>query len=128
MSAQLSIVGTENKDIDDEISFSSFWAIYPRREAKKDAARAWSQVPVSIWPAVITAAVAWRRVWAGQGRETNHIPLPATWLRGERWEDELPVPVYTHQSQMPVEKSEPFVKGELPPHVRELIAKLKVRR
>jgi len=75
------------------MSFDLFWAKYPRHDAKKDARKAWDRLNPS--PALvekIVAALAWqvlRESW--QKDDGQFVPLAATWLRGERWEDEQKV-------------------------------------
>lgn len=73
---------------DPDQGFARFWAAYPLKHAKKDARKAWAQLRPD-------AALVQRmcdhlalRVKSRQWRE-GFIPLPATFLRGERWEDEL---------------------------------------
>ena len=86
---------------DDDPDWLAFWAAYPRKEAKKDARKAWKQVHGPL-PCLgqsdlvdrIMAALAWQvpmRQWDGVKRE--FCPLPGTWLRGERWTDEQPSPM-----------------------------------
>lgn len=76
-----------------DVSFSQFWALYPRREAKKDARKAWEQLrPSDAVVTEILTALAWQ-VEKPQWLKDNgqYIPLPASWIRGERWTDEKPV-------------------------------------
>ena len=59
-------------------------------------------------------------------REPQSRPYGATWLNGERWEDELP-PEFTartaaHQS---VQLPEQTARTVMPEHVRALLAKLR---
>lgn len=72
---------------DNDPHFLRFWNAYPLRTAKKDARKAWAQVNPS--PALVDrmlTTLAWQSaLWAKQGYGT---PYPASWLRGERWEDE----------------------------------------
>lgn len=73
--------------------FEKFWAIWPKKVAKADARKAWKQVeayrpPVDKLIEIVKlhcTTEQWMRD-AGQ-----YIPYPASWLRGERWEDELSV-------------------------------------
>lgn len=123
--AQLAIV--ENTSPEPQADFDTFWLLYPRKEARKDTLKAWGQMdPAHAVPA-IEALVGWRREWAR--REAQYIPLAASWLRGERYFDELPrgvtVTAAAHQAFGPSEKPAP--KGELPDHVKAMIAKLKGR-
>lgn len=72
--------------------FEEFWAAYPRREAKKDAMKAWAQMTEGQKFAARESIPLHVRFWNLSGRTRQYIPLPASWLRGERWEDELELP------------------------------------
>lgn len=73
----------------DPSGFQLFWAKYPRREAKIDAYKAWRQLqPDPELQASIHAALEWQisaNQWADQ---PLYCPLPASYLRAERWTDE----------------------------------------
>lgn len=78
----------------EQADFLEFWAAYPRREARADAWRAWQQIarrrpPVADLVTAVRAHIS-AHEWCAERR--RFIPLPATWLRGERWADELEVP------------------------------------
>jgi hypothetical protein len=70
--------------------FDQFWQKYPKKVAKADARKAWEQTKnvrpnlAAILKAIELACKTeqWMR---GNGQ---FIPYPATWIRGERWEDE----------------------------------------
>ena len=73
--------------------FDIFWKAYPKKVAKGDARKAWGQTE-RIRPDIATlldaiqaqmASDQWRK------NEGQFIPYPATWLRQERWDDELKV-------------------------------------
>lgn len=72
--------------------FDQFKALYPRREAWKDARKAWGQVDGDRHLEAILAALAWQVPEMLQ-REKVFRPLPASWLRGERWTDQQSPPV-----------------------------------
>jgi hypothetical protein len=72
------------------MSFDDFWAIYPRKVAKKDARKAWASLGNGQMEAAIDALPLQARHWQALGTGVEFIPYPASWLRGERWEDELP--------------------------------------
>lgn len=76
----------------DDADFDHFWMTYPRREAKKDAQKAWAQMTPGQKFAAREAIGVHVRYWNAAGRSKQYIPLPATWLRGERWTDELEMP------------------------------------
>jgi hypothetical protein len=69
--------------------FEEFWAAFPRKEAKKDAMKAWAHMTTEQKFAARESIPIHVRYWNLAGRSKQYIPLPATWLRGERWEDEL---------------------------------------
>lgn len=74
--------------------FETFYAAFPRREARADAWKAWQQTRTARPPlqALLHAveAAANANEWTASRR--RFIPLPASWLRGERWADEFDVP------------------------------------
>lgn len=78
----------------DSEDFAAFYQKFPRREARADAAKAWRQTAAVRPPLdVLLAAIERQRVELDWCRERRRfIPLPATWLRGERWADEFDVP------------------------------------
>jgi len=92
--------------------FDFFWGRYPRREAKKDALKAWGQV-VKDDPKIeaqIHTALDWQ-IPHWESLDWYTPPLPASYLRGERFTDEQPAPpkpktapvVLTRHSQMGLE-------------------------
>ena len=83
----------------DDSDFDTFWAAYPRKEAKKDAMKAWASLALGQKFAARESIPIHVRYWEASGRSKQYIPLPATWLRGERWEDELTMPESQAQSE-----------------------------
>ena len=76
---------SKEKPLDD---FETFWKAYPRKEAKADAMKAWVSPKIKIDLAVILKAIEARKV-SGSWFDSDYIPLPASWLRGARWNDEI---------------------------------------
>tara|TARA_R110000824_G_scaffold18615_2_gene73409 strand:- start:109 stop:405 length:297 start_codon:yes stop_codon:yes gene_type:complete len=72
-------------EVSDE-GFAEFWSTYPKRQARKDALKAWRQLrPSAEVQQAILVALAWQiPSWS----DLAYAPLPATYLRGERWTDE----------------------------------------
>ena len=77
--------------------FDRFWKLYPRRTAKADAVKAYPRAlkvhggsvghaAASIENAIRAHAAHWVDV---EQRPIDRIPYPATWLNGQRWNDEL---------------------------------------
>ncbi len=73
--------------------FETFWKAYPKKVAKGDARKAWKQTD-QIRPELgelIEAIEAQCRSDQWRKNDGQFIPYPATWLRQERWSDELKV-------------------------------------
>lgn len=104
-----------------------FWTLYPRKEARKAALRAWSKIDPKIYPQIITSIASWRPILAERG-ETRYIPLPASWLNDERWEDEIPaeLKIARPSSHVPFKADgNRTERGEIPDSVKLMIARLK---
>ena len=67
--------------------FDLFWTAYPKKEGKLDARKAWTKLKPDddLRATILRALEAKKRTWT----DRKYIPLPATWLNGARWEDEL---------------------------------------
>ena len=68
--------------------FVEFYLAYPRKEARPNALKAYVKARKDTPADVILAGVQ-RYVKAVEGKERQYIALPATWLNGRRWEDDL---------------------------------------
>ena len=75
-------------------AFETFYAGYPRHEGKHQALKAWRALHVSngLSERIMGALGRHRARWHQLGTPKDKIPLPASWLNGRRWEDELPEP------------------------------------
>lgn len=72
--------------------FEEFWQLYPRKVAKKDARKMWARLSESQKTIALQALPLHVKVWNAEGREPHQIPHAATWINGERFEDELEMP------------------------------------
>ena len=71
--------------------FETFWATYPRKEAKRQAWKAWGKAIERATPEQITAGA--RRYADDPNRSEQFTKHGATWLNADGWEDEpLPAP------------------------------------
>ena len=71
--------------------FETFWSTYPRREAKRQAWKAWGKALERATPEQITAGA--RRYASDPNRSEQFTKHGATWLNADGWEDEpLPSP------------------------------------
>jgi len=102
-------------------TFDDFWSLYPRHVAKKAARIAWDRVTPANQMAAVIAIASWRQIY--MARDPDRIPHAATWLNGERWEDELPQS--THASHAPAVIPVAGPKTAMPESVRALIARLR---
>lgn len=78
-----------------EALFDQFWAAYPRKDDKKNAKRAFLRLkPTQETLGKMLAAIQKQktsRQWMDAGGQ--FIPLPTTWLHGERWMDQASPPI-----------------------------------
>lgn len=73
------------------VNFNTFWSEYPKKKAKGDAEKAFKKLnPDEVLMKTIMSAIEKAKKsddWLKDGGK--FIPHPATWLRGQRWEDEI---------------------------------------
>ncbi len=70
--------------------FALWYSEYPRHEARKDGLKAWRKLqPSDALFSEIMAAVALFKTTKWLDKDVQYIPLPATFIRGERWTDEV---------------------------------------
>jgi len=71
--------------------FEKFYELYPRKEAKARALKAFEQLKPDekLLGVILTRLELQVNRWRATGTASEFIPLPATWLNGERWEDEV---------------------------------------
>ena len=121
MIAELHAIPAAQESLD---PFADFWLLYPRRVAKKDARKAWARIAPSLHNPILASLVSWRVVW--RDKDVEFLPHPATWLNGERWEDELPQEfVRTHASHVLAAPRGSDERTVMPEHVRLALAKLR---
>lgn len=75
-------------DVEHECSFELFWNEYPRKEKKVTAKKIWSKNKLYKKAELIIQAIKKRCETEWRDRDKQYIPLPDTYLRGERWNDE----------------------------------------
>ena len=118
MSANVPVNVNENENVNEERKtrtsangaqvadgFNRFWSAYPKRVGKKDAIKAWWQIKPdeAMVQAIIEGVERWKasEQWNKDGGQ--FIPYPATFLRQERWNDE--VQSIAPKQQAPAEKN-----------------------
>lgn len=71
-------------------SFDRFWEAYPKKQGKANARKAFAKAIKKTELSTILQALDAQKCcsqWTKDGGQ--YIPLPSTWLNGERWSDEL---------------------------------------
>lgn len=69
--------------------FTKFYAAYPRHEGKADAQKAFGKIaPDEELLGIMLQAIETQKT-SSQWQDSRYIPLPASWLNGKRWEDEV---------------------------------------
>lgn len=72
--------------------FDKLYQLYPRKQGKQAALKAWLKNPElsnGLFDTVISALQKQKEtIW--KDKERQFIPHPASWLNGKRWEDEIP--------------------------------------
>ena len=89
--------------------FADFWSVYPKKHSKQDADKAFHKLnPSPELFATILEAVSRQTLWEQwMKNDRQYVPLPATWLRGQKWNDEPP-------ASMPVQYARPVSRGDRP--------------
>lgn len=83
---------TEIKDMSDSIEsylFDSFWESYPRKDAKKKAKAIFNKLSKTNQQLAINDLQKRYTKKIYTNTEKQYIPLPTTYLNGERWNDDL---------------------------------------
>ena len=91
----------ENSEIEvldqKEMWFESFWEIYPKHQDKKKAKQKFLKACTNEkeYKAIMDGLRNILPIWAK--KDTKYIPMPTTWLNGERWNDEVDL----HMEELP---------------------------
>ena len=82
-----------------DIQFEQFWNLYPKKEKKKDTLK-WfkSHKPnQELFDKILDGLEKQKK--SRQWSNKQYIPLPSSWLNGERWEDELTKEEFEYQKK-----------------------------
>lgn len=84
-----------------QTDFDLFWQAYPRKTAKGAARKAWAKLsPDTATVQKMLDALNWQRhqpQWLKDGGQ--FIPMPATYINQERWDDEpVNVPQFSERT------------------------------
>ena len=80
-----------------EMWFESFWEIYPKHQDKKKAKQKFLKLCTNEkeYKAIMDGLRNVLPMWAK--KDNKYIPMPTTWLNGERWNDEVDL----HMEELP---------------------------
>ena len=80
-----------------EMWFESFWEIYPKHQDKKKAKQKFLKLCTDEkkYQEIMDGLRNVLPVWAK--KDNKYIPMPTTWLNGERWNDEVDL----HMEELP---------------------------
>ena len=70
-------------------SFAEFCSVYPKKKWRADAERAWHKHKLHPMVTEIIASLRLQIANDAQWQSPQYIPMPATYLNGERWKDEI---------------------------------------
>lgn len=75
-----------------EKQFSEFWTEYPKKAGKKAARKEWEKIspPAELFSRIIRAVKTAKTSEQWKREKGRYIPEPSTWLKEERWDDEIP--------------------------------------
>jgi len=80
---------------------SQFWPAWPKKAARKDAAKAYVTGRLNGMPAIEELLASIKKHSGGKQWLDGFIPHAATWIRGERWGDEVDTPRPTGRHAAP---------------------------
>ena len=76
-------------DADPMKGFNEFWDAYPKKKAKQEAVKAWVKQDCHKAAGMLTMDVLNRAKVDPSWKETQFIPNAATYINGQRWQDEV---------------------------------------
>lgn len=106
--------------------FASFWEAYPRKDGKADAQAAWNKLKPNqdLLKTMLSAIETAKKSEQWTKEKGTFIPMPATYLRKRRWEDEGIVKRAMATPRLP-EKPTVYPKGEDPsPEAKAALARI----
>ena len=77
-----------DKHTDDLKLFDQFWNVFPRKQNKPDAKKAWKQT-IGARPELSTVIAAVLEQCKSEQWMEGYIPHASTWLRGHGWNDKM---------------------------------------
>lgn len=79
----------KQKIIPESNLFDKWYSLYPKKKAKQDALKAWSKLSDEEMEIALENLPKYKEYWRKEWTTLDYIPLPASWLNGKRWQDNL---------------------------------------
>ncbi len=77
------------REEEDIVPYSDFYLLFPRHEGKAAGEKAWKKIKNKEKPQIIEALQRQIKAKHLNVEDKKYCPLPATWLNGRRWEDDI---------------------------------------
>jgi hypothetical protein len=99
------------------IFFEEFWSVYPRKADKKRCLKIWEKNDLESLGEIIVNDVKEKvqRQFPIEKSQKSFIPLPTTYLNGERWNDEVIDRIQPNDSSESKYNSKGYVKSDNTP-------------
>ena len=82
--------------------FNTFYDLYPRKMARKDAEKAWRSMTTDEQVKALETLPNHLKYWKVKETAKDYIPYPASWLRAGRYYDELDFePIQNKKPELP---------------------------
>ena len=82
--------------------FNTFYDLYPRKMARKDAEKAWRSMTTDEQVKALETLPNHLKYWKVKETAKDYIPYPASWLRAGRYDDELDIePIQNKKPELP---------------------------
>lgn len=80
----------KQKSVDTE-KFEKFWFVYPNKKDKKKAFELWKKIDPDdeLYERIMLAVDYQSKSCDWQKEDGRYVPMPTTWLRNERWNDQV---------------------------------------
>lgn len=79
----------DEREKNEQYLFDRFWEAYPKKVGKIAALKAWKKKSLHEKADLIISDIYNRLAQNWKGKDRQYIPDPATYLNGEKWNDEL---------------------------------------
>lgn len=87
--AKKEVKASKQEQLQLEADFNFFWTIYPKKQGKKEALKAYVKARKTASKETLLQALRDVKAKDWKNRELQYIPHASTWLNQERWNDEV---------------------------------------